>query len=90
MLMVDNNVGADVVATLDVVLGFGGTVLAQRQIRRSDFTAANQWQTFTVQFDNPCFGLAEARVWWAGNTNTKFAQLTITRSMWRLPAYSGW
>ncbi len=78
MLMVDNNVGADVVATLDVVENLGNTTLAQRQIRRSDFTAANQWQTFTLQFDNPCFGLAEARVWWSGNTNTKFAQLTIT------------
>ena len=78
MLMVDNNSGADVVANLDVVTNYGGTVLAQRQIRRSDFTAANQWQIFTVQFDNPCFGLVEARVWWTGNTNTKFAQLTIT------------
>jgi len=55
-----------------------GNVLATRQVRRSDFTSANQWQTFTLQFDNPCFGLFEARVWWAGNANMKFAQLTIT------------
>jgi RHS repeat-associated protein len=77
-LMVDNNSGSDVVATLDVVTGYGGNVLATREIRRSDFTAANQWQNFTLQFDNPCFGLFEARVWWAGNANLKFAQLTIT------------
>ena len=77
-LMVDNNSGSDVIGSLDVVTGFGGNVLATRQIRRSDFTAANQWQTFTLQFDNPCFGYFEARVWWAGNANMKFAQLTIT------------
>jgi RHS repeat-associated protein len=77
-LMVDNNSGSDVVGSLDVVTGYGGNVLATRQVRRSDFTAANQWQTFTLQFDNPCFGYFEARVWWAGNASMKFAQLTIT------------
>ncbi len=77
-LMVDNNSGSDVVGSLDVVTGYGGNVLATRQVRRSDFTSANQWQTFILQFDNPCFGLVEARVWWAGNANMKFAQLTIT------------
>jgi len=77
-LMVDNNSGSDVIGSLDVVTGYGGNVLATRQVRRSDFSAANQWQTFTLQFDNPCFGLFEARVWWAGNANMKFAQLTIT------------
>jgi RHS repeat-associated protein len=53
-------------------------VLATRPVRRSDFTSANQWQNFTLQFDNPCFGTFEARVWWAGNASMKFAQLTIT------------
>src|SRR5260370_10367461 len=76
--MVDNNCGADVVATLDVVTGFGGNVLATRQIRRSDVTAANQWQNFTLQFDNPCFGTFEARVWWAGSASMKFATLPLT------------
>jgi hypothetical protein len=77
-LMVDNNSGSDVIGSLDVVTGFGGNVLATRQVRRSDFTSANQWQNFTLQFDNPCFGTFEARVWWAGNASMKFAQLTIT------------
>ena len=77
-LQVDNNSGNDVVGTLDVVTNYGNTVLAQKQIRRSDFAAANQWQTFTLQFDNPCSGLVEARMWWNGNTTTKFSQLTIT------------
>ena len=35
-LMVDNNSGSDVVASLDVVTGFGGNILATRQVRRSD------------------------------------------------------
>ena len=76
-LLVDNNSGSEVVATLDVVTGYGANVLASRQIRRNEFVVANQWQTFTVPFDNPCFGLVEARVWWTGNTNTKFSQLMI-------------
>ncbi len=77
-LMVDNNSGTDVVATLDVVTGYGGNVLAQRQIRRNEFTGANQWQVFTLEFDNPCFGLLESRVWWSGTVGMKFNQLTIT------------
>ena len=76
--MVDSNSFSDVVASLDVVTGFGGNVLATRQVRRSDFTAAKQWRTFILQFDNPCFGYFEARVWWARNANRKFARLTIT------------
>ena len=66
--------GSDVVATLDVVTGFGGNVLATRQVRRSDFSATNQWQTFTLRFDNPCFGMFEARVLWAGDLPPKTAQ----------------
>ena len=85
-LQVDNNSGNDVVGTLDVVTNYGNTVLAQKQIRRSDFAAANQWQTFTLQFDNPCFGLVEARMWWNGNTTTKFSQLTITPMSVTTPA----
>lgn len=77
-LMVDNNSGSDAVATLDVVTGFGGNMLAQRQIHRNEFAAANQWQVFTLEFDNPCFELLQGRVWWSGNTNTKFSQLTIS------------
>jgi len=85
-LMVDNNSGGDVVGTLDVATNFGNTLLAQRQIRRSDFAAANQWQTFTLQFDNPCFGLTETRMWWNGNTNIKFSQVTITPLSVAIPA----
>ena len=78
LLQVDNNNGSDVIATLDVAIGSGATVLAQRQIRRSDFTAANQWQWFTVDFANPCFGTVEARVWWHDIANLKFRELKIT------------
>jgi RHS repeat-associated protein len=78
MLQVNNNSGSDVVATLDVVTASGATILAQRQIRRSDFTAANQWQWFALEFDNPCFGSVEARIYWSGNTTLRENQLTIT------------
>ncbi|HEX8845109.1 MAG TPA: RHS repeat-associated core domain-containing protein [Pyrinomonadaceae bacterium] len=77
LLQVDNTNGSDVVATLDVVTGFGGTILAQRQIHRNEFSAANQWQWFTLEFDNPCFGLVEARIYWHDAVNMRFSQLTI-------------
>jgi len=78
LLQVNSTAGSDVVATLDVVTNFGGTVLAQRQIKRNEFSAANQWQWFTLEFDNPCFGLVEARINWAGAVSLRFNQLTIT------------
>jgi RHS repeat-associated protein len=77
-LIVDNNSGSDVVATLDVVTGYGGNMLTQRQIHRNEFSGTNQWQTFTLEFDNPCFGLVEGRVWWNGTVSMKFSQLTVT------------
>jgi RHS repeat-associated protein len=77
-LMVDNTSGTDVVANLDVVTGYGGNVLAQRQIHRNEFAAANQWQVFTLEFDNPCFGLLEARLYWYGSVNMKFHQLSVS------------
>lgn len=78
LIQVDNISGSDVVATLDVVTGYGANVIAQKQIRRSDFTAANQWQWFTLEFDNPCFGLVEARINWHGNTTLRENQVTVT------------
>ena len=78
LLQVDNISGSDVVATLDVVTAFGTTVVAQRQIRRNEFTAANQWQWFTLEFDNPCFGLVEGRVFWHDTVNMKFSQVTLS------------
>lgn len=78
LLQVDNTSGSDVVATIDVVTGYGSNYLAQRQIRRNEFTAANQWQWFTLEFDNPCFGVLEARVVWYGAVNMRFSQSTIT------------
>ncbi|HEY0763681.1 MAG TPA: RHS repeat-associated core domain-containing protein [Pyrinomonadaceae bacterium] len=78
MLQIDNTSGSDVVATVDVVTTYGTTILAQRQIRRNEFTTANQWQWFTLEFDNPCFGLVEARLYWHDTANMKFNQVTIT------------
>ena len=78
LLQVDNTSGSDVVATLDVVTASGTTILVQRQIRRNEFSAANQWQWFTLEFDNPCFGMVEARVYWHDTVNMRFNQVTIT------------
>ena len=78
LLQIDNTSGSDVVATVDVVTGLGATILAQRQIRRNEFSAANQWQWFTLEFDNPCFGLVEARVYWHDTVNMRLNQVTIT------------
>lgn len=79
-LQVDNNSGNDVVATLDVVTEFGVNILAQKQIKRSDFSAANTWQWFNVDFDHPCFGYVEARLYWHDNTNLKYRETRITSS----------
>jgi hypothetical protein len=76
-LLIDNNSGTDTVATLDVITNYGSTVLAQRQVHRNEFSAPNQWQTFTLQFDNPCFGLVEARIYWNGSATTRFQQSVI-------------
>ena len=78
LLQVDNTSGSDVVASVDVVTALGTTILAQRQIRRNEFSAANQWQWFTLEFDNPCFGLVEARVYWHDTVNMRLNQVTIT------------
>jgi hypothetical protein len=78
LLQVDNTSGSDVVATLDVVTALGATILAQRQIRGNEFSAANQWQWFTLEFDNPCFGLVEARIYWHDTVNMRLNQVTIT------------
>ena len=78
LLQVNSIAGSDVVATLDVVTNLGGTVLAQRQVKRNEFTAANQWQWFTLEFDNPCFGQVEARINWGGAVSLRLNQVTIT------------
>ncbi|MEK6287874.1 MAG: hypothetical protein AABO57_19315 [Acidobacteriota bacterium] len=80
LLSIDNNAGADFVVTLDVVTAFGTTVLAQRQVRRNEFTAPNQWQWFSVDFDNPCFGYLETRIFWNGTSYLKFLKVYVQRT----------
>ncbi len=83
-LNIDDNIHGpdDVVATLDVVVNRNGvfTELAHRVIQRKEFTsgnAVNQW--FDIEFDNPCFGVLETRVWWHRSSYMRFNQLTIQR-----------
>lgn len=79
-LMIDNNTANnDVVATLDVVTNYGGTVLARRDIRRQEFTAANQWQWFTFDFFDTCFGNVETRLYWADRAYLKVGGVYVQR-----------
>jgi surface antigen len=77
-LMIDNNTANnDVVLTLDAVTNYGNTVLARREIRRKEFSGANTWQWFQLDFSNPCFGNLETRIYWHDKAFVKFGQLYI-------------
>lgn len=78
-LMIDNNTAVnDPEVTLDVVTEGGGRVLARRVVYRHEFTAANQWQTFTLDFNDPCFGAIEARVYYHDRAKISFSHLSIS------------
>jgi hypothetical protein len=77
-LLIDNNTAVnDLVATIDVVTEYGGRVLARRNIYRHEFSAAYQKQWFQLNFDNPCFGQVEARVYWHDRAYMNFGFLYI-------------
>jgi hypothetical protein len=79
-LMIDNNTANnDVVATIDVVTNGGGRVLARRDIRRQEFTAANQWQWFSFDFFDACFGNVETRLFWTDRAYLKIGGVYIQR-----------
>jgi hypothetical protein len=65
-LRIDDNRGSDVVATIDVVGGYGTWVLARKDIKRSDFKSSWKWQFFYLGFLHPCHYLIEYRVYWHG------------------------
>lgn len=82
-LRIDNNTlgTEDDVAVLDVVVNHNGifTELAHRNIKRKEFIGSDMYQWFDVEFDNPCFGSLETRVWWIRSSYMRFNQLTIQR-----------
>ena len=64
-LKIDNNTADNLpVVTIDVTINSGATVLARRVITRREFTAANTWLGFQLEFHNPCYGNLETRVYW--------------------------
>lgn len=80
LLWIDNNSASnDIVATLDVVTAGGGRVLARRDLRRTEFSAAQQWQWFTVWFSYPSFEQLETRVYWHDTSYLKHGQQYICK-----------
>ena len=68
-----------VIASLRVYTRKGGRILAQRDITRRDFLAANTWQFFTLYFENPCFEEVETAIYWHGNAQLVFGQVYISK-----------
>lgn len=80
LMWIDNNTANnDIVATIDVVGRSGQMLLAQRHVRRQDFTAAQSWQWITLQFDDACFENIETRIWWHDRSYLKHGQTYIHR-----------
>ncbi len=80
-LQVDDNTTARnrVIASLKVYTRQGGRILAQRDLTRRDFLAANTWQFFTLHFENPCFEQVETAIYWHGNAQLLFGQVFIEK-----------
>jgi hypothetical protein len=80
-LQVDDNTTARnrVIASLKVYTRQGGRILAQRDLTRRDFLAANSWQFFTLHFENPCFEQVETAIYWHGNAQLLFGQVFIEK-----------
>lgn len=66
-----------VIASLKVYTRKGNRILAHRDISRRDFAAANEWQYFTVHFDNPCFEELETTIYWPGTARLIFGQVHV-------------
>lgn len=77
-LMIGDNSGSnDTVATVDV--SSGGTVIAQRTIRRMEFTEANAWQTFNVDYVGLGQQNLEFRTYWPDNCYLKVDHITLSQ-----------
>lgn len=68
-----------VIASLKVYTRQGNRILAHRDISRRDFAAANEWQWFTVHFDNPCFEELETTIYWPGTAQLVFGQVHVVK-----------
>lgn len=78
-LWIDNNVGTDVVATMDVTILGGRITLARKNITRNMFSSARTFQWIPLTFNDPWCGEVEVRVFWNRTSYMKFGQLTITK-----------
>lgn len=81
LLQVDDNTTAPnrIIASLKVYTRLGKRILAQRDLTRRDFLAANDWQFFRLHFENPCFEQVETTIYWYGNAQLMFGQIYIIK-----------
>lgn len=80
LMWIDNNTANnDIVATIDVVGRSGQMLLARKDVRRMDFTAAQTWQWIVIEFDDPCWESIEARIYWHDRAYIKHGQTYIYR-----------
>jgi hypothetical protein len=80
-MLIDNNTADNAVqATIDVRDATLGTTLATDQVTRQEFTAADQYQTFALDFELPAQGhQVELRVHWAGGAYLKVDHVSVDR-----------
>ncbi|GAA4803172.1 hypothetical protein [Lysobacter hankyongensis] len=68
-----------VIASLQICTHQGRRILAQRDLSRRDFLAANTWKFFTLHFENPCFEEVETAIYQHGNAQFVFGQVYIIK-----------
>ena len=77
-LMVDNNTADNVpVVTVDVFDAGRGELLAQRIIRRGEFTSALTYEPFFVDFTSEQASTLEFRVFWHGTSYVNMDKATV-------------
>lgn len=86
-LMIDDNTSNnDVVATLDV---YANGLIAQRDVRRQEFTSANTWQTFSIDWASSGQQDLEFRTYWVDNSYLKLDHVTLDPNLDTQTPYSG-
>ena len=77
-LQLDNvTAGNDRILTVDVFDADSGKVIAKREIRRGDFSNANQYKDFNVGFKSEAGHRLEFRTYWHGGSYVKQDYVSI-------------
>jgi hypothetical protein len=75
-LMVDNNAGNDQVARIEVVDTTSNVALAQRDLYRSDFPAANTYADFILMYTATAGRAVAFRVYWTAKSTVNLDRVT--------------